>query len=141
MTILERQNRFVGEFNQIKGWEDRYKKIIEIGRSLTAMADDLKIDDNKVKGCQSSVWLTAEYREGKIFFQADSDAAIVKGLVAILLEVYSNSTPAEILAASPQFLSELGLNTNLSQTRVSGLASMVKQIKFYAIAFQAKGLK
>lgn len=136
-SIMQIQEEIVREFSAISQWEDRYKKIIEIGRQLPPMADSSKTDENKVKGCQSSVWMVARLDGNKMMIQADSDAAIVKGLVALLVKVYSGHTPDEVLSCAPDFLQKIGLNANLSQTRVSGLVSMVKQIKFYAIAFQS----
>lgn len=137
VTIREKQEELVREFSAVATWEDRYKKIIELGRSQKPLAAEFKVDDLKVKGCQSSVWLRAYLNGKNVYFEAESDASIVNGLVALLVRVYSGHTPQEILATPADFLSDLGLNTNLSQTRVSGLASMVKQIKFYAVAFQA----
>jgi cysteine desulfuration protein SufE len=99
------------------------------------MNDSLKSEENKVRGCQSQVWLSAELKDGHVRFQADSDAQIVKGLISILLKIYNDRTPQEILKTPPDFVEKLGLNTNLSQTRANGLASMIKQIKFFAIAF------
>lgn len=101
------------------------------------MAEDLKTDANKVRGCQSQVWLSAKMESGKILFEADSDAQIVKGLIALLLKVYSGRTPQEVLQTSPDFIQKIGLNTNLSQARTNGLVSMIKQIKFFALAFSA----
>lgn len=132
-------SEIVAEFNRFSSWEDRYSHIIQIGKELPALPDILKTDDYKVRGCQSQVWLIPEFKDGKIYFQADSDASIVKGLIALLLKVYSGRTPKEILAQPADFIQELGLNTNLSQTRANGLVAMIKQIKFYALAFQAKG--
>jgi cysteine desulfuration protein SufE len=131
------QSEIVAEFAAISDWEARYKRIIEVGRSLKAMPEALKIDENKVKGCQSSVWMIARLENGNMIIEADSDASIVKGLVALLVKVYSGQTPDAVLSHAPDFLQKIGLNTHLSQTRVNGLVSMVKQIKFYAIAFQA----
>ncbi len=137
-SIESIQDSLIAEFAQASDWEDRYRKIIEMGRNLESLPEQFKIDENKVKGCQSSVWLVTEFRDGKIYFSADSDASIVKGLVALLIRVYSGRTPKEILLNQKDFLSSLGLTTNLSQTRVSGLVSMIKQIKFYAMAYAAK---
>jgi cysteine desulfuration protein SufE len=137
MSISETQKKIVEEFQSLNSWEDRYKKIIEKGRALPELTSEKKTDENLVKGCQSKVWLTAQLDGQKVIFEGDSDASIVKGLVALLLEVYSGNSPAEILANPPEFIEQLGLNANLSQTRASGLASMVRQMKFYAIAFQS----
>jgi len=133
------QEEIVNEFNSIENWEERYKKIINLGKSLSGLSEEDRIEDLIVNGCQSKVWLKATLsNEGKIHFDADSDAMIVKGLIALLLKVYSDRTPAEILETSPLFIERIGLNANLSQTRSNGLAAMVKQIKFYALAFQTK---
>lgn len=137
-TPTEVQASLKQEFSSLPQWEERYRRIIEYGRTLPAFADENKIDANKLKGCQSNVWLTTQFENGRIFFEADSDASIVKGLVALTLKVYSGQTPDVILATAPEFLKELGLDTNLSQTRVNGLASLIKQIKFYAIAYKSK---
>jgi cysteine desulfuration protein SufE len=111
-----------------------------MGRSLEQLPEEFKIEDLQVKGCQSQVWLKAELTsDGRIKFLADSDALIVKGLIAILLRIYSSHTPAEILAISPDFIGELGFATNLSPSRANGLVAMIKQIKFYALAYSAKG--
>ncbi len=134
MTILEKQNEIVAEFYKIKEWEDHYKLIIEKGKKLPELEKNFYNDRYKVKGCQSSVWMHATFQVGKIFFVADSDALIVKGLIALLLKTYSGHSPDEIIQTPPKFLEDLGLNTHLSQTRASGLASMVKQMKLYAFA-------
>ncbi len=136
MNIQERQKTLIAEFSKLSEWEDRYKKIIELGKTLPEMSESLKIEQNIVKGCQSQVWLHAELSpEGNVRFQGDSDALLVRGLVGILLNIYSNATPAEILATPPDFLKELGFEGNLSPSRANGLHSMLKQIKMYATAF------
>jgi cysteine desulfuration protein SufE len=137
MSIAELQSSVVEEFRQFDDWADKYKHLIELGRKLTDMSEDMKTDANKVKGCQSQVWMHAELKGGKMVIMADSDAAIVRGLVALLLRVYSNQSPAEIMSNEPKFLEELGLNSHLSQSRTNGLVSMIKQIKMYAFAFNA----
>jgi cysteine desulfuration protein SufE len=137
MSILERDKNVIEEFKNISGWEDRYQKIIAKGKALNALLDSEKSDDLKIKGCQSQVWLKAEFKEGRVYFYADSDALIVKGLVAILIEIYSGATPKEILEHKPQFISEIGLTNHLSPSRANGLFAMLKQIQFYAIAFQS----
>lgn len=128
----------VEEFERLPDWEARYAKIIEIGRSLSPMPESKKTEENKVRGCQSQVWLSASYQSGKVIFEADSDAQIVKGLIAVLLRVYNQRTTKEILSTPPDFIERLGLNTNLSQARTNGLVSMIKQIKIYALAFSAR---
>lgn len=136
--ITERSNKIVDSFMQIKDWEDRYSQIIQLGKDLAPMSEELKIESNKVKGCQSQVWLSVQEREGKLFFLADSDASIVKGIVALLVEVYSGSTPEEILNFRSDFIDKIGLRQHLSMSRANGLNSMIKQIGFYALAYQHK---
>ncbi len=137
MTIVERQQKIVDEFGAISDWEERHKRIIEYGRKMPPMAAEHQVDKNKVKGCQSTVWLHANLKDGRVEFAGDSDAMIVRGLVALVLNVYSGATPAEILATPPTFIEKTGLMSHLSQTRANGLASVIKQIKFYALAFDA----
>ncbi len=135
-TILERQNNLIKDFSALTQWEDRYKKIIDIGKTLPEMPADLKTEQNIVKGCQSQVWLSASLsNDGRMMLQGDSDALIVKGLVGLLLSVYSGATPAEVLMTPPEFLKALGFEGNLSPSRANGLHSMLKQIKLYATAF------
>lgn len=136
MTIAEKQARLISEFKNL-GWESRYQLIIKKGKELAALPEAEKTEDLKVKGCQSQVWLKADFTDGKIRFRADSDALIVKGLIAILLSVYSDETPETILAVPPDFIRELGLDTHLSPSRANGLFAMIKQIKYYAMAYQA----
>ena len=138
MEINNRIEELKAEFSGFSDWEDKYKHIIGLGKALVEMPEELKTEDNKVKGCQSQVWLHAELKEGKIIFQADSDASIVKGIVSVLVRVYSDSTPEEVLATKPEFLDEIGLRQHLSMSRANGLSSMVKQISMYALAFQTK---
>lgn len=136
MNIQERQKALIAEFSKFADWEDRYKKIIDLGKSLSEMPESLKTEQNIVKGCQSQVWLHAELTaDGVVKFQGDSDALLVRGLVGILLRIYSESTPTEILSTPPEFLKELGFEGNLSPSRANGLHSMLKQIKLYATAF------
>ncbi len=136
MTIEEKQKKLIEEFEQYTDWEERYKHLIELGRELSQMPEELKIDKYKLDGCQSQVWIKAELKDGKIYFEADSDAAIVKGLVALLLKVYSGHTPDEILSNPPEFLKQIGIDKHLSPTRKNGLAAMMKQIQMYAVAFK-----
>lgn len=138
MGITDRIQDLIQRFSSLEDWQDRYKLIIDNGKELGPMNEDEKVDSNKVKGCQSQVWLSSRFEEGKVYFTGDSDAAIVKGIVALLLEVYSGSTPTEILTTSPQFLEEIGLKQHLSMSRANGLNSMVKQITIYAMAYKAK---
>ncbi|MCP4912147.1 MAG: SufE family protein [Oligoflexia bacterium] len=128
----------VSEFKQFATWEDRYKHLIAMGKSLAPMNEDYRIEDNKVRGCQSQVWLFPELVDGKLVFHADSDAAIVKGIVALLVKIYSDKTPDEILATKPDFIEEIGLAQHLSMSRANGLSSMLKQISMYALAFKTK---
>lgn len=137
MSIASKQAEIVAQYQALPDWESRYKKIIEQGKALGNLPESLKIEDNKVRGCQSQVWMSAKLCGDRVEILADSDAAIVKGLVALLVMVYSNEKPSDILQSPPTFLNDLGLNSNLSQSRVSGLSSMVKQIMFYAMAFQS----
>ncbi len=138
MEIQERVNKLIEEFSGFNDWEERYKHIIAIGKDLAPMNEEYRQDHFKVKGCQSQVWLYPELDGDKINFHADSDAAIVKGIIALLMRVYSGSTPAEILATKPDFLDTIGLREHLSMSRANGLSSMVKQISMYAVALQAK---
>ncbi|WP_373999682.1 SufE family protein [Bdellovibrio bacteriovorus] len=136
MNIQERQQKVIQDFSAMNQWEDRYKKIIEMGKALPEMPENLKTEQNAVKGCQSQVWLYANLNDqGQIQLQGDSDALIVKGLVGLLLYVYSGATPSEILSTPPEFLKALGFEGNLSPSRANGLHSMLKQIKLYATAF------
>lgn len=134
--IADRQNKIINEFQGLKDWEERYKKIIEMGKQLPEMPAELKTEENQVKGCQSQVWLHAQLTpQGEMVLQGDSDAMIVKGLVALLLHVYSGANPNEILQTPPEFLRALGFEGNLSPSRANGLHSMLKQIRLYATAF------
>lgn len=133
-TAAQRQDQVVSEFSQILDWEEKYKKIIELGKSLPDLEESLKTEKNKVKGCQSQVWLQADFKEGRVYFRGDSDALIVKGLVALLLKIYSGGTPEEIMALEPRFVEEIGFATHLSPSRSNGLFSMIKQIKLFAMA-------
>jgi cysteine desulfuration protein SufE len=136
--VTARQKKQVEEFAGLASWEDRYKLLIERGRHLKPMPVALHDEKFKVKGCQSQVWLHASLSSnGDVVFEADSDAMIVKGLVALLVEAYSEATPKEILKASPDFLKQLGFEGHLSPSRANGLSAMLKQILYYAQAFQA----
>ena len=138
MTIKEIQEEIIDEFSMFDDWMERYEYIIELGKSLPIIDEEYKIDENLIKGCQSKVWLFSELDENKVKFTADSDAILTKGIVALLLRVYSNQKPEDILTAETHFIDEIGLKEHLSPTRANGLVSMVKQIKMYAIAQQAK---
>lgn len=134
---MDRQKEIVREFENLSTWEDRYKKLIEIGKVLPELPAAKKLEDYKVKGCQSQVWMYAKLSDGKVIFEADSDALLVRGLVALLLRIYSNATPAEILTTPPDFVKDIGLESKLSPSRANGLLSMIKQMKYYAMAFQS----
>lgn len=137
MTALkERGDQIAAEFAKLSSWEDRYKKIIALGKALPNLPEEMRTEDSKVRGCQSQVWLHAKLNDrGEIEFQGDSDALLVKGLVALLLQIYSGSTPEEILTTPPDFLKAIGFEGNLSPSRANGLFSMIKQIRYYAAAF------
>ncbi len=128
----------IASFSQFSDWESRYKHLIAMGKELESFPEDHRKEENKVKGCQSQVWLHSEVQEGKIHFWGDSDASIVKGIVALLLKVYSDRTPAEILALKQDFLEPIGLKQHLSMSRANGLSAMMKQIQFYALAYKTK---
>ncbi|WBX73463.1 SufE family protein [Tenacibaculum pacificus] len=138
MTIKEIQEEIIDEFSMFDDWMERYEYIIDLGKSLPMIKDTFKLDENLIKGCQSKVWLYSELDNNTILFTADSDAILTKGIVALLLRVYSNQTPAAILEAKTDFIDEIGLKEHLSPTRANGLVSMIKQIKMYAIAQQSK---
>ncbi len=138
MTIEDIQARIIKEFSLFEDWTDKYKHIIKLGSKLEELPEEDHVDSNLVKGCQSQVWLTANLEDEKLIFRADSDAAITKGLVALMIRVYSNQTPDDILKFNPDFLKNIGLAEHLSPTRANGLASMVKQMKIYAMAFKSK---
>ena len=138
MTINELQDEIIEDFELFEDdWEGKYEFIIDLGKKLPPMADEFKTDDNIIKGCQSVVWLNAKSENGKIFYEADSQAIIVKGLVNMLLKVLSGHTPKDILNADLYFIDKIGLTSHLAQTRANGLASMVKQMKTYALAYQS----
>ncbi len=138
MTIAEAINQIVNEFNQFDDWMDKYNYLIEMGRSVPLIDETQKTDANLIVGCQSRVWLSSEYRDGLIYFTADSDAVITKGIAYLLIRVFSGHSPTEIVEAHTEFLDQIGLKEHLSPTRSNGLLSMVKQIKLYAFAYQVK---
>ncbi len=137
-TIQDIEDEIVDEFSLFDNWEDKYEYIIDLGKKLEPLNPDFKIDENKIKGCQSQVWLVAEQHDGRIFFKADSDAIIVRGLVSMLIRVLSGHTPQEIIDAKLDFINKIGMTTHLAQTRSNGLLSMVKQMKNYALAYKIK---
>jgi cysteine desulfuration protein SufE len=135
MSIEVKAQEMIAKFSKINDWEQKYEKLIELGRAWPGMPEELKNEDLKVKGCQSQVWIKAELKDGKIHFIGDSDAVIVRGLVALVLSVYSGQSPEEIIKYDAGFLKDIGLDSGLSPSRTNGLYSMIKQIKYYATAF------
>jgi cysteine desulfurase csdAE len=138
MGIKEKQQELIDDFAFLSDWEQKYEYIIDLGKELKGLPEEKKNEDILIKGCQSQVWLDAELRDGKIFFLADSDGILPKGIISLLVGVYSGHTAEEILAADFDFISKIGLQEFLSPSRANGLASMIKQIKFYAVAYQLK---
>lgn len=138
LTINEIQDEIIEEFSMFEDWMDRYALLIDLGNSLEKLDDKYKVENNLIEGCQSRVWLQADYDNGKIYFRADSDAVIVKGIIALLIKVLSKRTPSEIIEADLYFIERIGLKEHLSPTRSNGLVSMIKQMRFYAMAFKAK---
>lgn len=138
MSIQEIQNEIVEEFSLFDDWMQRYEYMIELGKSLPLIEDQYKIDENIIKGCQSRVWVHAKLENDKVVFTADSDAIITKGIIAILICVFSHQHPRDILDANTDFIDEIGLKEHLSPTRANGLVSMIKQLKMYAIAYQTQ---
>jgi cysteine desulfuration protein SufE len=138
MTIQEEENKVIEEFSIFDDWMDKYNYIIELGSDLPVIDEKYKQESYLIAGCQSKVWLQAELIDGKIYFKADSDAIITKGIISLLIRVLSGRTPDEIINASLSFLNAIGLTQHLSPTRSNGLLSMIKQIKVYAIAFKTK---
>ena len=137
MEIKEIQDEIVDEFSMFDEWDERYQYVIDLGKSLPLIDEQYKTENNIIKGCQSKVWLHAEQQDGKVIFTADSDAILTKGLIAIMIRVFSNQKPEAILEANTGFIDEIGLKEHLSATRANGLVSMIKQIKMYALAFSA----
>ena len=138
MSIKEKQQELIDDFAFLSDWEQKYEYIIDLGKELKGLPEEKKKEDILIKGCQSQVWLDAELRGGKIFFLADSDGILPKGIISLLVGVYSGHTAEEILEADFDFISKIGLQEFLSHSRANGLASMIKQIKFYAVAYQLK---
>jgi len=138
MTINEKQDEIIEEFSEFDDWMDRYQVLIDLGNELPPLDQKYKSDQNLIEGCQSNVWLQAEYKDGKVYYQAESDALIVKGIISLLIKVISGHTPDEILDADLYFIEKIGLREHLSPTRSNGLVSMVKQMRMYALAFKAK---
>ncbi|MDO4727818.1 MAG: SufE family protein [Bacteroidota bacterium] len=138
MSIKTIQGELIEEFSFFDDWEQKYEYIIDLGKSLPIISSEYKTDQYLIRGCQSRVWLNAEEKDGRIYFTADSDAILTKGIIAIMVRVFSGSTPSEILDASLDFVDQIGLKEHLSPTRANGLVSMIKQIKMYALAFESK---
>ena len=138
MTIENLQQNLIQDFSFFEDWTQRYEYMIELSKGLEKMDEQMKNDQNIIKGCQSKVWLHAELNEGKIKFLADSEAIITRGIIAILLTIFNNRTPKEIIESDTNFIEKIGLKEHLSPNRANGLYSMIKQIKFYAIAFNKK---
>ena len=138
LGMLQTENEIVEDFELFEEWDEKYQYIIELGQKLPALSDEFKTDDRKIKGCQSSVWLHASVSDGKIIFKAESDSTFVKGEIALLIQVMSGRTPEEIIKAELGFIDRIGLRQHMAQTRANGLASMIKQMKLYAVGFQHK---
>jgi cysteine desulfuration protein SufE len=136
LTIEDTEKEIVEEFALFDSWDDKYEYIIDLGKKLAPLEEQHKRDENKVRGCQSTVWLAADYKDGKIIYKADSDAVIVKGLISMLIRVLSGHKPDEIVAAKLNFINEIGMTSHLAQTRSNGLLAMVKQMKNYALVFK-----
>ncbi|UTW67592.1 SufE family protein [bacterium SCSIO 12643] len=138
MTIKEKQDQIIEEFAMFDEWMDKYENIIDYGKELEGLNDSDKTDENIVRGCQSNVWLTATEKDGKLIFNADSDAIITKGIIGLLLEIFSGHTPQEIATTELYAIDEIGLKEHLSPNRANGLTSMVNKIKMTALAYRAK---
>ena len=139
VTIKELQDEIIAEFSDFDDWLDRYQLLIDLGNGQEPLPQEFKTDNNLIEGCQSRVWLQADMVDGKVLFRAESDALIVKGIVALLIRVYSGHTPDEILDSEPYFVEAIGLREHLSPTRSNGLVAMIKQMKLYALVFKTKG--
>ncbi len=137
-TIEAIEKEIVEDFLLFDSWDDKYEYIIDLGKKLQPLEDEYKIDENRVRGCQSTVYLVADYTDGKVFYKAESDAMIVKGLISMLIRVLSGNTPDEIIEAKLDFIRQIGMTTHLAQTRSNGLLAMLKQMKNYALAYKIK---
>src|SRR3982750_2352595 len=137
-TIEETEQEIIEDFSLFDSWDDKYEYIIDLGKKLPPLESEFKRDENRVRGCQSTVWLVADYRNGRIYYKADSDAVIVKGLISMLIRVLSGQTPDDIVNARLDFIKLIGMMSHLAQTRSNGLLSMVKQMKNYALAYKLK---
>ena len=138
MSIQDIQDEIIDEFSMFDDWEERYQYMIDLGKDLPLIDTHYKIDENLIRGCQSKVWVHAQMEDEKVVFTADSDAIITKGIIAILIRVFSNQHPKAILDANSDFIDKIGLKEHLSPTRANGLVSMIKQLKMYAIAYQTQ---
>ena len=138
MTIKEIQEEIIEEFSMFDDWEERYQYMIDLGKTLPLIDEQYKTESNIIKGCQSKVWVHAEMNDDKVVFTADSEAIITKGIIAILIRVFSDQHPKDIIDADTSFIDEIGLKEHLSPTRANGLVSMIKQLKMYAIAYQTQ---
>ena len=138
MTLNELQNNVIEEFADFDDWMDKYALLIDLGNSLPPLEEKYKTESNLIEGCQSRVWLQADYVDGKILFKGESDAVIVKGIVSLLISILSDHTPQEILDADLYFIEKIGLKEHLSPTRSNGLVAMIKQMRMYALAFRTK---
>ncbi|UQD55516.1 SufE family protein [Flavobacterium sp. K5-23] len=138
MTIKEIQEEIIDEFSMFDDWMERYEYIIELGKNLPLIKEEFKTENNLIKGCQSKVWLQGEQTDDKVVFTADSDAILTKGIIAILIRVFSNQSATDIINSEMAFIDEIGLKEHLSPTRANGLVSMIKNIKMYALAFSAR---
>ena len=136
MTLEEKKQQVIEDFSMYEEWLDKYEYLIELGKALEPFSDAEKTEDRLIKGCQSRVWLASELKGGKLYFRADSDAVITRGIVSLLIRTFDNQTPADILSADISFIEKIGLKEHLSPTRSNGLTAMLKQIKIYALAFQ-----
>jgi cysteine desulfuration protein SufE len=137
-TIDAIEEEIIEEFSLFDNWEDKYEYLIDMGKKLPKLDDAHKKDENKIRGCQSTVWMVSEYNDGRIFFKADSDAMIVKGLISMLIRVFSGQKPADIVGADMKFIDAIGMSTHLAQTRSNGLRSMIKQMKLDAVVWASK---
>jgi len=137
-SIESVQQEIIEEFDLFEDWMQRYEHMIDLGKSLPLIAEEYKTEDNIIKGCQSKVWIHAELKEKSLYFTADSDAIITKGIIAILIRVFSNQPPQAIIEANTDFIDQIGLKEHLSPTRANGLVAMIKQIKMYAVAYQTQ---
>ena len=138
MSIQETENQLLAEFDQFEDWIDKYNYLIELGKELPVMDDKYKTDKNLISGCQSQVWLHASFEDGKIYFKADSNTVITKGIISLLVRLLSGRTPDEIIDAELEIINKIGLTDHLSPTRSNGLMSMIKQMKLFAYAFKMK---